>query len=720
MPSALLLCMAFLSLDSPATTDLPAAAQPVRAAYESAKAKAGRDPDAQVRLALWCEAQGLKAERLKHLALAVLTNPAHVTARGLLGLVPYRGQWKTPEAIKASVDKDEALNAAMAEYARRRGHMANTADAHWKMAVWCEETGLRPEAHAHLAIVLQLDPSREAAWKRLDYKKVRNRWVTDAQIAAERAEAESQKAADKHYMPLLARWRSSLSDRGEARRAQASQELSNLTDPRAVPSVWTSFANGNVSVQKIGVQVLGQIDSPGSTRALAILAVFSESPEVRGQATETLQRRDLRDFVGFLIGLLRDQVQYQVKPVGGPGSSGVLFVNGKQFNVQRLYDPPALPNIPLFPGEQISYDANGLPVVSRFLGPGSAQGQGNRSATVSLSQYSGHAPVDPAIGQLIAQARNNPANAGIIRAGPNLPIDFQTRVLLMATSTTPVESNLKIPIGQIMLEYQTAALASQEQLAGDIRTVEAYNADLRMSNQRVLQVLTATTGIPLGEKQEDWKAWWTDYQGYSYTRPPETPKPTIVEEVEPAYIPQPDPVTTQIIQTGPTAVNVTAAVQGHSCFQAGTLVSTLAGYRPVEAIQAGDQVLTQDPESGKLAFQPLVAVYHNKPSQLLEIRIGDEVIGATPIHRFWKVGKGWTMARDLKEGDPIRAVGGISRVKSIERGPIQPVYNLKVAESASFFVGQHKFLVHDNSLVQPALKPFDAIPEQVINAPVTP
>src|SRR5262249_30821513 len=104
-------------------------------------------------------------------------------------------------------------------------------------------------------------------------------------------------------------------------------------------------------------------------------------------------------------------------------------------------------------------------------------------------------------------------------------------------------------------------------------------------------------------------------------------------------------------------------------------------------------------------------VYHNKPSLLLKIRLGHETIAATPIHRFWKVGTGWTMARDLKPGDRLRTLGGLARVTSVEEGSIEPVFNLKVAEGQSFFVGKQKLLVHAHSLVQPVLKPFDTVPE---------
>jgi hypothetical protein len=90
-------------------------------AYQAARAQTTRDPDAQVRLALWCETHGLNAERVKHLALAVLADPTHATARGLLGLVQYRGQWQKPDDVARQVASDAKLAAALAEYNARRG-----------------------------------------------------------------------------------------------------------------------------------------------------------------------------------------------------------------------------------------------------------------------------------------------------------------------------------------------------------------------------------------------------------------------------------------------------------------------------------------------------------------------------------------------------------------------------------------------------------------------
>ena len=75
----------------------PAAKAEDLAAYDAAKVKVGRDAEAHVKLALWCESHGLKAERVKHLALAVLADSKNALARGLMGLVAYQGKWDRPD-----------------------------------------------------------------------------------------------------------------------------------------------------------------------------------------------------------------------------------------------------------------------------------------------------------------------------------------------------------------------------------------------------------------------------------------------------------------------------------------------------------------------------------------------------------------------------------------------------------------------------------------------
>ena len=159
MFSALLVCTACLAFDQPATvaTESPGISG-AQGAYLDAKSQLGRSPDDHVRLALWCEAHRMETERLKHLTIAVLKDPAHATARGLLGLVAFGGGWHSPEAIGSKLEADQSHKALRAEYNALRARMGNSADAHWKLALWSEQQGLKPQANAHLVAVTQLDP----------------------------------------------------------------------------------------------------------------------------------------------------------------------------------------------------------------------------------------------------------------------------------------------------------------------------------------------------------------------------------------------------------------------------------------------------------------------------------------------------------------------------------------------------------------------------------
>ena len=76
--------------------------------YQALKAKAGKDPQAQVKLALWCEAHGMNGERVKHLAQAVLSDPKNATARGLLGLIALGSRWETAERARERIKADDA------------------------------------------------------------------------------------------------------------------------------------------------------------------------------------------------------------------------------------------------------------------------------------------------------------------------------------------------------------------------------------------------------------------------------------------------------------------------------------------------------------------------------------------------------------------------------------------------------------------------------------
>ena len=194
MAAVVLICAGLLGFSPPDQSE-----------YQAAAARAGRDAGAHLKLAVWCEAHGMDAERLKHLAVALAIDPQNAAARGLMGLVAYGGKWLPPEKVGEAVKADEAMAAKLAEYEGKRQATPETAEAQWQLGLWCEKNGLKAEATAHFTAVTQIDPKRADAWRKLGCEFSNGRWINAEQAAAERAEDQAQWTADMHWEPILMR-----------------------------------------------------------------------------------------------------------------------------------------------------------------------------------------------------------------------------------------------------------------------------------------------------------------------------------------------------------------------------------------------------------------------------------------------------------------------------------------------------------------------------------
>ena len=725
MPLAALVCLGLLS-----AADDVRPAPDVAAEYQQAKANAGRASADQIRLALWCEAHGLTAERLRHLAQAVLADPNNATARGLSGLVARGGHWVAPDSVAQSVRADAATAALLAEYDARRSKTPYTADAQWSLGQWADDQGLKDQARAHYTAVTRLDPTRELAWKRLGFKKHDGHWVTDAELAAAKLDAEAQRKADRHWPPLLEKWKADL---GRAsRRLEAEANLLAVTDPRAVPSVGKVFGSAEADGPK-AVQLLGQIDAPAASKALAYLALAGASAETRRTATETLRRRDPREYANLLIAFITKPIRFEVKPVNGPGSPGVLFVEGEKANVKRLYEAAS----PIRPTDQITTDRFGQPVVSRvtlsfayslggkafnpdiLLGFGTNYSDSFGSTGTSFGNLNYGGPVRftptpiystqavriadqiravaaqgaPAANHLGAKSSQTSVNDAIrsIEAqsavGPNFaPRDFAQ------------QQSVEFSLAQAQAEMARSAQASQQQLDRDVANLEQRNRAITATNDQVVGILNDATGANLPADRTAWERWWVNTLGYAFVEGQTEQNPTFVEVVPSNYQPELTPTN---------VVTRSIAINGISCFGAGTLVQTLTGPRPIEQLQVGDVVLTQSTNSGALSYRAITVTHHNPPAPTFRVKLGDDTVVASHFHRFWIAGRGWVMARDLKVGDPVRTLGGIRPVDAVEEGRVELVYNLDIADDADFFAGASAALVHDNTLPDPRLVPFD-------------
>ena len=139
-----------------------------------------------------------------------------------------------------------------------------------------------------------------------------------------------------------------------------------------------------------------------------------------------------------------------------------------------------------------------------------------------------------------------------------------------------------------------------------------------------------------------------------------------------------------------------------SCFAAGTMIETADGDRPIEEIQIGDLVLSANPETGEIAYKPVVNTYVHVTDTVLYLTIDEEIIETTEDHPFWVEGQGWTSAKLLQPGDVVWLKDGSTQcvddieIVELPEGEYVAVYNFEVADFHTYFVSDFDVLVHNN------------------------
>lgn len=665
----------------------------VRTAYEAAEAACGRDPEAHVRLALWCERHGLRAERARHLAIALLADPDHALARAMQGFVREGSRWLKPEQVAEQRRTDEERAAIWLDYEKRRAVAGRDVTSQLDLARWCEQNGLEAQARTHLISVVRLDPSRETTWKHLGYRKYNGRWMTEEQYESARAGVKAQAAATREWKPRLESLRDDLAE--ATSREAAETALSEIADPLVIPAIVDVFLTASVDDQRLAVQLLGQIDDPAATEVLASIALGSQYEAVRRVATETLSQRDPREYAGPLVSLVQKPLRWEVKPVGGPGDPGTLFVEGEKYNIQRSYRvaaPPRARPRRFRTGETLLVGADGAAAIAP---PGAPLPPGNPNAAA-----------------LAGRLQQNPGDmANILRTGlgggpPAAPAaqawglssDWTGPGLDPFTGwpslSAPTRAQRRREAEEVNADLaRRATLTAQARLQQDVQWVQSTNAQIQQSNDRVLPVLEGATGLAYGTETDQWRNWWFGQIGMQYQRS-DNPKPTFTDDV---YVSPSYQATT-------------------SCFAAGTLVHAETGLVPIETLKAGDLVLSQNVRTGALHYRPVTALHRNPPSTIYRVKLNEEIVPTSQFHRFWKAGHGWVMARELKPGDELRVLGGVAAVAEVQTGEVEPVFNLDVDEDHSFFVGRRGVLVHDNTLPDRRLVPFDRVEAVVSNS----
>lgn len=673
MFQSLLAIPVILAFAAPARDSLKPAEKKL---YDTAKAAAAGDAAKLTTLALWCESHGMDAERAELLAEAVEADPDHPLARGLQRQVAHGERWETPEEAAARVKADGALTAKLAEYNARRAKIDQVVEYESNLVNSLKGRGMAARANYRRA---QIDRKLAPAHIKLGL------WCEQNGLKAEAlANFTAAVHIDPHndatwrhlgYIRHNGQWMSHEQIAAAEREAAEQKHADRHWEP--LLSKWAGHLKDPArrdEAEKLFSQVHDPRAVPSIVRLFAEKSPAGEAFAIRllGQIDAPAATRELG-----VLSIFGDSAEIRrdaALALKGrePRDYADIVVNLVHTPWTYQAQPPAGVGTQGF----LVIDSPRFHLVRSYEAPAPFRLASN------FRGYFGYGPdglpsllsgndIDRIEGRRTDTVSPSQA-VQLLRAGEEKAME------LMAAA------NLK------------SALAQQRFMA-DVNDIETSNARAVELNRRVSEALTTSLDAPgdLRDDDEDgWRSWYYEKIGYRYTPPA---KVTLAMNATPTVYP-------------PTIV---------SCFAAGTPVATITGPRPIETLRVGDQVLSQDVNTGGLSYQPILVVHHNPPDKTLRVRLanGDSAV-ASLFHRFWIADHGWKMARDLSAGDVVRTLGGPSPITALEPAPVQPVFNLDVASSRTYFVGASSMLVHDNTLPPPhdTAAPFDRVPTFEVTA----
>jgi hypothetical protein len=247
--------------------------------------------------------------------------------------------------------------------------------------------------------------------------------------------------------------------------------------------------------------------------------------------------------------------------------------------------------------------------------------------------------------------------------------------------------------------FEAVAGNLDEQSKQQERAVAKSNRDQREMTSRICALLRATTGTEIEDKPNLWWSWWNEYnERYQSEKPTSFVYSSKTENVVVASATSRQEVTNTVKDAGHMLVQ-------WSCLVPGTVVHTSAGLVPIEKVQVGDLVLSQDVETAELTLKPVLMTTVRPPKSTIKMVTSQGTIEATAGHLWWACGLGWMKTRDLKPGMTLRTATGSSILESLEVNPTpQTTHNLVVDGFHTYFVGQERVLSYDNSSLKPTLR----------------
>jgi len=233
------------------------------------------------------------------------------------------------------------------EYAAKAASIQKgDAAAHYRLALWCKDRGLRMESIREMRVVVMLEPDHLASRRALGFEKVAGRWVSGK-------ETMRAKGFVKHDGVWLTpeEYKHYAADEVAAQEARAARKTGNA----AVKMAWSKDAReraramgiiegidakhrlrplaiaARINYPDVRLRAIKNLGGMNSTEALPPLykrAIFDRDESIRKAAVEAIKATDAKGKIGPFVTALKspfDSVRlHSVQALGALGDAGAV------------------------------------------------------------------------------------------------------------------------------------------------------------------------------------------------------------------------------------------------------------------------------------------------------------------------------------------------------------------------------------------------------------
>ena len=573
--------------------------------------------------------------------------PADPFSAWQAGMVKQSDQWKFYDQL--ATGKKES------EYLAKREELKGSPQKHRILAKWCVLHDLPGRARAHFYGVLSSASNNLEAREYLGHLYVGDSWVDRSDLEVAQHGMRKTLESFDDWVPKIKSIVIDLHSGRSKVMTKAFEALDRIDSEAALPSLEVFASNVDDDLAKPLIRKIASVRSRDSCLALVRIALAHPSASIRSITAEAIRKYPQSHYVPELLSMLAGETQVDNRLVMQP--NGTVGLETLLHN--ELQDK-----------KQVQRAQKLVNVVSVFS-----------SSHSSRIYNTAHSDI-----LMWSKRMNIPKNAPVSLGSKS---DRSTEIVQSSFQSTYVPTVVFQNVSDNLNEG-----AKQQQ-----RAVTKSNRDLKENTNRICTLLRATTKEEIEDSPTLWWSWWNEYnERYQSEKPTAYGYSSQQERIVVASRTLRGEIVSTERDLGPKLVQ-------YSCLVPGTPVHTSSGLVPIEKIQIGDLVLSQDIETAELTLKPVILTTIRPPKSTIKIGTSTGTMEATGGHLWWASGQGWVKTRDLKPGMTLRTVTGTSTIVSLEFNPIlQQTHNLVVDGFHTYFVGEERVLSYDNSLAKPTLR----------------